>query len=132
MTGVDLFPTVLREAGVPLPRDRIIDGNDLWPTLRGSESLPERPVYYYQADKLLAVRVGRWKAHRRHGVYGGFIADWPIAPLVPKGPWLFDLVRDPDESYDVGATHPSELERLLGVMQDFEDELAAAPRGFDD
>jgi uncharacterized sulfatase len=130
-TGVDLFPTVLREAGVPLPADRSIDGIDLWPALRGSESLPERPVYYYQAGKLLAVRVGRWKAHRRHGVYGGFIADWPIAPLVPKGPWLFDLARDPDESYDVSGTNPAELERLLGVMQDFEDQLASAPRGFE-
>ena len=32
---------------------------------------------------IVGVRVGRWKAHRRHGVYGGFIANWPIAPLVP-------------------------------------------------
>ncbi|MEN8159850.1 MAG: sulfatase [Myxococcota bacterium] len=122
--GVDLFPTVLARAGVPLPDDREIDGVDLWPALGAAEPLPERPIYFYQSDELLAVRVGRWKAHRRHGVYGGFLAAWPIAPLMPRGPWLFDLERDPDESYDVGGRHPEELERLLGVMQRFEDELA--------
>jgi hypothetical protein len=43
---------------------------------------------------------------------------------------LFDLERDPDESYDVSAKNPADLERLLGVMQGFEDQLAAAPRGW--
>jgi uncharacterized sulfatase len=128
--GVDLFPTVLARAGVPLPADRIVDGLDLWPLLTVGSNAPERPIWYYQGDSLLAVRSGRWKAHRRHGVFGGVPANWLVAPLAPQGPWLFDLARDPDESYDVSRRHPEELEKLLAAMRGFESELAANPRGW--
>jgi arylsulfatase A-like enzyme len=128
--GVDLFPTLLGRAGVPLPADRIVDGVDLWPLLTARASAPERPIWYYQGDELLAVRIGRWKAHRRHGVYGGFPLSWSVAPLAPQGPWLFDLERDPDESYDVSQKNPEELEKLLAAMREFESELGVDPRGW--
>jgi len=35
---MDLFPTVLELAGVPLPTDRIIDGISLWPLLTPNQS----------------------------------------------------------------------------------------------
>ena len=96
-----------------------MDGVDLGPLLFGrGRDLPDRPVFYYSDRALQAVRVGRWKAHRRHGVFGGLAASWPVVPLMPKGPWLFDLVRDPDESYDVSSKRPEELERLEAVMSD--------------
>lgn len=128
--GVDLFPTLLGRAGVPLPADRIVDGLDLWPLLTARASAPERPIWYYQGDDLLAVRIGRWKAHRRHGVYGGFPLSWSVAPLAPQGPWLFDLARDPDESYDVSQKNPEQLEKLLAAMRELESELGVNPRGW--
>jgi len=128
--GVDLFPTVLARAGAPLPADRIVDGVDLWPLLTTRASLPERPIWYYQGDSLLAVRSGRWKAHRPHGVFGGLPANWSLVPLAAQGPWLFDLERDPDESYDVSQKHPEELERLLSAMRELESEMAINPRGW--
>ena len=129
--AIDIFPTALGLAGVPLPADRIVDGVDLGPLLFGRQrDLPERPVLYYHDRSLQAVRVGRWKAHRRHGVFGGLAANWPVVPLMSKGPWLFDLVRDPDESYDVSAKRPEELERLEAVMSAFESDLATNPRGW--
>jgi len=132
VAAIDVLPTALPLAGLPLPADRIIDGVDVWPLLfAGSrETLPERPIFYYSDRSLLAVRVGRWKAHRRHGVFGGFSWNWPVVPLLPKGPWLFDLSRDPDESYDVSGKKPDELERLEGVMRAFESDLATNPRGW--
>jgi arylsulfatase A-like enzyme len=129
--AVDVLPTVLALAGLPLPADRTLDGVDLRPVLLGRRGeLPERPIYYYADRSLQAVRVGRWKAHRRHGVFGGLAADWSLVPLFPRGPWLFDLVRDPEESYDASARRAEELERLLGVMRDFDAELAENPRGW--
>jgi uncharacterized sulfatase len=128
--GVDLFSTVLARAGVPLPADRIVDGVDLWPLLAERGSLAERPVWYYAGSSLLAVRIGRFKAHRRHGVFGGFPLPWPVAPLPPQGPWLFDLARDPSESYDVSQKNPEQLERLLAAMRELESELATNPRGW--
>ena len=130
-SAVDVLPTALALADLPLPADRVIDGADISSLLFGRGAKPpERPVFYYEDRSLYAVRLGRWKAHRRHGYYGGLAADWPVVPLVKKGPWLFDLQRDPDESYDVSMKRPEELERLLGVMQDFDAELATNPRGW--
>ena len=128
--GVDLFPTVLARAGMPPPADRVVDGVDLWPVLTTRARAPERPIWYYQGGDLLGVRSGRWKAHRRHGVYAGFAANWSLVPLAPQGPWLFDLARDPDESYDLSERNPEELEKLLGAMREFESELAVNPRGW--
>jgi len=129
--AIDVLPTALGLAQLPLPADRSIDGIDLSPLLFGRRQEPtERPIFYYSDRSLQAVRVGRWKAHRRHGYFGGFAADWSVVPLMPKGPWLFDLARDPDESYDVSTKAPEELERLEGVMRDFESELATNPRGW--
>jgi arylsulfatase A len=129
--AVDVLPTLLGLAGLPLPADRVIDGVDLRPVLLGRRGeLPERPIYYYSDRSLQAVRVGRWKVHRRHGVYGGLAAAWSLVPLFPRGPWLFDLARDPDESYDASARRPEELQRLLGVMSEFDAELAENPRGW--
>jgi len=129
--AIDVLPTALGLAGLPLPADRIVDGVDLAPLLFGrGRDLPERPVFYYSDRSLQAVRIGRWKAHRRHGVFGGLAASWPVVPLMPKGPWLFDLVRDPDESYDVSAKRPEELERLEAAMRELESDLATNPRGW--
>lgn len=129
-SGIDLFSTALGVAGLPLPADRIIDGVDLGPLLLGRSKLPERPVYFYQGRSLFALRLGRFKAHRRHGVFGGLPADWRVVPLMPMGPWLFDLVRDPDESYDLSQGSPEQLESMLGAMRDFDSELAENPRGW--
>ena len=131
--GVDVLPTLLGLAGVPLPRDRAIDGVDLAPVLfeeTGEARLAERPIYYFSGDALLAVRIGRWKLHARHGVFGGTPGHLPIAPLLPQGPWLFDLARDPDESYDVHERHPDAFARLDEVRTAFERELAEQPRGW--
>ncbi len=131
--GIDVLPTVLALAGVPLPRDRAIDGIDLAPVLfdePGEAQLPERPIYFFSDDALEAVRLGSWKLHGRHGVFGGAPWHFSIAPLYPQGPWLFDLARDPDESYDVKERHPAEFERLDAARSAFERELAEQPRGW--
>ena len=128
--GVDVLPTALALAGAPLPRDRAIDGVDLTPALLGGEPLPERPVFYYSDRHLQAVRLGRWKLHSRHGIYGGAAWSYPLVPLVAHGPWLFDLARDPDESYDVHERFRGDFERLEAVRAAFEREVAENPRGW--
>jgi hypothetical protein len=54
----------------------------------------------------------------------------PFAPLLREGPWLFDLERDPDESYDVRAREPGAFERLARIAAEHRAELAANPRGW--
>ncbi|MEZ4333072.1 MAG: sulfatase [Myxococcota bacterium] len=144
--GVDVLPTALALAGVPLPRDRTIDGVDLGPLLfaatpdeagtgadeapRADAKLPERPIYSLSGDTIAAIRVGRWKLHARHGVFGGAPWSLPFAPLFEQGPWLFDLERDPDESYDVHERFAEPFARLDAIRDAFERERIRNPRGF--
>ena len=128
--GVDVFPTALALAGAQLPRDRAIDGVDLTPALLASAALPERPVLYYSDRQLQALRLGRWKLHARHGVYGGAPWSLPLVPLATHGPWLFDLERDPDESYDVHEKFPDDFARLEALRAGWEREIAENPRGW--
>lgn len=130
--GVDVLPTVLALAGVPLPRDREIDGLDLGGALLRGEPIPERPIYFYGDRELQALRLGRYKLHTRHGVFGGAPGSFALAPLVPQGPWLFDLELDPDEAYDVGAVRSEAFARLDARRAAWEASLLESPRGWRD
>jgi uncharacterized sulfatase len=128
--GVDLFPTALALAGVPLPDDRVIDGVDLTPLLTGRRALPERPILFHADRTLEAVRVGRFKWQARRGVAYPGIQIGVFTPVFPKGPWLFDLARDPDESYDVHEKQPDAFARLSRMAERYRTELDENPRGW--
>ena len=130
ITGLDLFPTMLAAAGLPPPPDRLLDGDSLLPLLTGEEMVPQRPVWYFQIGVLRAVRSGRFKYHDVHRLSYGNPMDWPLAPFVSKGPWLFDLARDPSESYDVSDRHPEVARRLADLLRQRQRELAENPRGW--
>ena len=130
VTALDIFPTALALAGVPVPQDRVIDGLDIRGTLfDGAPTPADRPVYYWAASSLMGIRLGPWKAHRRHGITSG-MAYGSVVLAAPKGPWLFDLARDGDESFDVSARNPTTLGRLLRQMSAFDAEVSQNPRGW--
>jgi Tfp pilus assembly protein PilF len=97
--SVDLYPTMLRLAGIPGATR--VDGRDLGPALRGqriddapafAESLTPR-IHYGWSD-LRSIRDGRWK----------FI----LAPT----PELYDLERDPGELRNVAGSEPARARAL--------------------
>lgn len=128
--GIDVLPTVLALAGVPPPRDRVIDGVDLAPILFEGASLPDRPVLFYDDDDLQAVRLGDLKWHDRHGIPYGRLGGLPVTGLFERGPWLFDLARDPDESYDLSALRADDFARLDRLAREHESAVAENPRGW--
>ena len=129
VTGLDLFPTVLEAVGLPAPEDRVIDGESLMPLLTGG-AMAEREIWYFQIGALRGVRSGRFKYLDRRRLLYGNPMDWALAPFVDKGPWLFDLELDPDESYDVSGRHPDVARRLAERLRQRRDELAAGVRGW--
>ncbi len=130
ITGLDLLPTMLEATGLPAPEDRVLDGASLLPLLTGAAPAAEREVWYFQIGELRAVRSGRFKYHDRHRLLYGNPMDWAVAPFVDKGPWLFDLELDPDESYDVSERHPEVARRLGAALQERRRELAHGLRGW--
>jgi uncharacterized sulfatase len=130
ITGLDLFPTMLEAAGLPAPGDRVLDGASMLPLLNGETPTEERQVWYFQIGELRAVRAGRFKYHDTHRLLYGNPMDWPLAPFVDKGPWLFDLELDPDESYDVSERHPEVARRLESLLEEHRRELDENPSGW--
>lgn len=126
---LDLFPTVLELAGLPAPSDRRIDGESLVSVLAGS-AVPERPLFFHQLGGARAVRQGRFKYHDRHAVPFGNPMHWRWSPNRYRGPWLFDLGLDSDESYDATLRHPHEAARLAALLAAWREELAENPRGW--
>src|SRR5581483_49035 len=59
---IDLLPTFVKLAGGAVPTDRKIDGADIAPLLLGkSTESPREAHYYFNSNRLEAVRQGPWK-----------------------------------------------------------------------
>jgi arylsulfatase A len=120
----DLFTTCLKLAGVPLPPDRIIDGKDILPVLKGEASSPHVALFYYDTRTLLAVRYQHWKYHRRYRTDNA--AFWPLN----QGPFLFDLNTDPNESYSLIESQPERAAELSAMLTAFDEDMEANLRGW--
>jgi arylsulfatase len=115
---MDIFPTVARLSGAALPSRRL-DGIDIWPMLSGATTSIERaPLLYFDGWDLQCARWMDWKLHlQRHNTAA-------FAPAPPGGrhsyplprPELYNLARDPDESYDVAAANPEVVSRMTSYI----------------
>ena len=98
---MDLFHTFAAAAGAEVPRDRILDGVDLVPFVRGeAEGAPHRTLYWRQGHHQ-SIQHDGWKL---------------IRTAAPKRRWLFNLRADPTERTDLAAPmsdKANELETLL-------------------
>jgi arylsulfatase A-like enzyme len=119
-TTLDFFPTFAQLAGGRTPTDRVIDGHDITPLLRGAPGAktPTTEFYYYQRHALEAVRAGRWKLHLprpEDELWAIYLAPADSAEV--KQPMLFNLEADVAERRDVAAAHPDVVARLLALAE---------------
>lgn len=150
--NIDVLPTLLSLAGLGLPADRTVDGRDLTGLLTGREAESPHEALFFFHDKVIeGVLSGPWKYYREVHRF-----RWPV-PLDSRStlagrtaaghrytdaatgrsigllqgfPLLYDMRVDPGEAYDVSDRHPEEARRLLGLIEGFERDLAANPRGW--
>ncbi len=103
--GTDVFATVLDIAGIPLPKDRTIDGVSMLPAFEGKQV--ERPVPFFwrthvsQPDDRVALRIGNWK------IVGN--------DLLTKFQ-LFEIQKDWKEENDLAATMPEKTEAMKKTL----------------
>ncbi len=128
-TTMDILPTVARLAGGEAPKDRIIDGKDIWPLMSGQPGAksPHEAFFYYWAQHLQAVRSGKWKLHFSHNYPKPDPAGADGKPGKHKnyqiGPALFDLQADIGETRDVSAEHPDVIARLQLLAEKCREDL---------
>ena len=108
VSSIDLFPTILEAAGVPLPKDRPIDGLSLLPhlkssgkeTLRRDELIWHFPHYRHAPGPYSIIRKGDWK----------LISFWEGQRE------LFHLAEDPGEENNLAAAMPSRVKDLDALL----------------
>ncbi len=150
--GIDLLPTLLAEAGVSLPKDRIIDGMNLFEALEDTSQTGlayTRPLFFFHDYAFEAVRIGDWKFIETNYSY-----TWPI-PLehpnyVTKGyvpqyassekdtainrldnwPKLYDLKESPHESYNLATRNEKRAQDMQKVLTEFRSNYLSNPRGW--
>jgi arylsulfatase A-like enzyme len=123
-TTMDLFSTSLALADVDAPADRIVDGRNILPLLKGeAHDLSNDAHFFYHRTRIHAVRKGPWKAH--------FITDWAYASPSQYAehdpPLLFNLEHDPAEQYDLAAANPDVIGEIRAIVAEHRRNLVMRP-----
>ncbi len=110
---MDLLPTFCSLAGIDLLPDRIFDGGDLTPVLRGTGKSPRDTVFYYLGVEVWGVRHGNYKMHLKsvHPEYG------PGKKVtVHNPPLLYDLANDIGEKKNIAAGNAEVIKELRALI----------------
>jgi len=108
-SNLDLLPTVLSLAGLPLP-DVELDGRDVSGMLTTGHGSPHEEILLFDNTHVAAVRTERWKLVAR-SYYRTY--DIPLDRL----PLLFDMTDDPGETYSVASLHPDALADMRARLE---------------
>tara|TARA_R110002072_G_scaffold136124_3_gene278345 strand:+ start:54284 stop:55678 length:1395 start_codon:yes stop_codon:yes gene_type:complete len=115
--NIDLFPTLVGLAGGELPNDRVIDGHNIMPVLRDGAPSPHEALFMFQNDRIAGVRSGQWKLVVESNYLSAVTSfDNPDSYYGPEG-LLFDLQRDPSETYSYTREYPEIVARLRGYLE---------------
>jgi len=111
-TTMDLMPTLAKLAGTDEPKDRIIDGRNIWPLMAGQQGVksPHKVFYYYQKAQLQAVRTRQWKLYLPLDEWQIYVARDITQKHKSE---LYDLENDVSETNNVAAEHPDIVKKLL-------------------
>ncbi len=117
--SIDLLPTMLELAGVPLPEGHHLDGRNLLPVLLEGKSLGRRTLFWDYAGNQ-AVRDGAWKLvveGRGTTNRGEKKARFPSLSL-------FHLDRDLREQKDLASQQPERVESLRKALRAWQEDVA--------
>lgn len=157
--SIDVFPTILKQAGIKVPADRVIDGKDLFPVLTEQAPTPHEALFSMKGNSLFTVRSGPWKLHIKPSprqLLANQGKDWvdprgpdgvtiiaPYEQAMPNQPpglltgdqpvpmMLFNLEKDPAEQHNVAKDHPEVVARLQKLYEEMQTQVPDSIRNFD-
>lgn len=124
ISNIDLFPTILKVANIKLPKEEILDGENLVPILKNEITSLDRPLYWHFPIYLQAynakdnenrdakfrtrpgsvVRYGKWKLHH-------YFEEDVLE--------LYDLDSDIGEENNLATTNPEQAEILFKMLNNW-------------
>ena len=110
---LDVLPTICSLARIETPKDRILDGYDLSPVMRGEDVTPRDEMFFYHGTRLFAVRKG---AHKLY-----FLSNNPVGypPKIEEleNPTLFNVLTDPSEKIDIASDNQDIVIKLKKIAE---------------
>ena len=107
--SLDVLPTICSAVGVKLPDDRLYDGKDILPALRGQTQKPlHKALFWDDGVKQWAVREGKWKLL--------FNRESSLE--------LFDLEGDIGEKNNLAKQNPEIVKRLQRTYTAWKNQMA--------
>jgi len=98
----DIHATAAAAAGAQMPNDRVMDGVDLLPYVRGEAAgIPHETLFWTQDNYRVVLHQG-WKL-QRSGPNDEFL-------------WLFNLNEDPTEQVNLASARPDKVRELDAIL----------------
>lgn len=105
---VDIFATAAGAAGASPPIDRVMDGVDLVPFVKGKASGDPHKAIYWRSGRYKVVMAGGWKLQ---------------VAQEPNKVWLFDLANDPTERRDLAKARPDKVRELTAILAQLDSQM---------
>jgi len=138
--NIDIFPTLLAQAGLTPPSDRIIDGRDIIGLMNGKDtSCQHDKFFFYEAHICQGVRAGDWKYFRDISHYRWpfpvdrpttFIGSMVNHKYMATWPDLYNIRLDEGEDYNLSSRYPDKCREMDALLTAWENELRTNPRGW--
>ena len=100
----DIFATAAAAAGAAVPTDRMIDGVNLLPFMRGEAGGRPHERLFWRGGDYHAVRAGDWKLQ---------------VTKTPQRAMLYNLALDPGERNELGTREPAKVAELKAMLAEF-------------
>jgi arylsulfatase A-like enzyme len=118
---LDVLPTVLAAAGIPIQSQWRLDGVNLLPLATGKTSSPPHDALYWRLGGMMAIRKGDWKLVKMSD--DAFRQD-PSVLADLTGVELYNLKEDIGEKKNLAAVRPEKVKELAEAWQRWNKELS--------
>ncbi len=113
---LDLLSTISKISGITLPDDRIYDGYDLTPVLKGGNENPREEMLFYHGTRIFAARKGDYKMY----FYKNNPIGYPEKMEKLDTAQLFNVQHDPSEKFDLADQYPQVLAEIENMVRQHE------------
>ena len=124
ISQLDWMPTFASLSRSQIPKEVIIDGDDITEILRGNSFEYERDYLFFDYEKLEAYRRGDWKVKLP---YEGWPGSWYKSPIDSHDTLLFNLRKDPGEKNNIFDSNREMAKSLIDLMNNKYKEMGKLP-----